>query len=51
MENNSNTEFKDMALKARLVINSNRIKDSKFELVWRIGITVAVAASIIMQIL
>lgn len=51
MENNSNTELKNMALKAKLVVNSNCIKHSKPELAWRIGITVAVAASIIMQIL
>ncbi len=51
MENNSNMELKDMALKARLVVNSNRIKHSKLELVWIIGITVAVVALIIMQAL
>lgn len=50
MENNSNTELKDMTLKAKLTVNSNCIERSKTEWAWRIGITVAVAVSIIMQI-
>ena len=36
-------------LRARLIITSETVKNSRLE--WRIGITVAVAASIIMQIL
>ena len=38
-------------LRARLIITSGAVKKSRLEWAWRIGITVAVAASIIMQIL
>lgn len=38
-------------LRARMIITSKSIKLSTIEWAWRIGITVAVAVSIIMQIL
>lgn len=38
-------------LRARLIITSETVKNSRLEWAWRIGITVAVVASIIMQIL
>lgn len=38
-------------LRAKMVVNSSCIKHSKWELVWRIGVTVAVIASIAMHVL
>ncbi|MCS2371718.1 hypothetical protein [Phocaeicola vulgatus] len=38
-------------LRSRLIITSEAVKKSRLEWAWRIGITVAVSASIIMQIL
>ena len=38
-------------LRARMIITSKSVKLSGLEWAWRIGVTVAVAASIIMQIL
>ena len=38
-------------LRAKLIITSETVKNSRLEWAWRIGIIVAVAASFIMQIL
>ena len=38
-------------LRAKMVITSKSIKLSGLELAWRIGITIAVVASIVMQVL
>lgn len=43
-------QIKDDSLKAKLVVSSKAIKYSKLELTWRIGITVAIIGSIILQI-
>lgn len=38
-------------LRSKIVVNSSCIKHSKWELAWRIGVTVAVIASIAMHVL
>lgn len=43
-------QMKDLSLKAKLVVNSKCIQYSKLELIWRVGITVAMIGSIILQI-
>lgn len=52
MEKETGFFMKDTdTLRARMIITSKSVRFSSLEWAWRIGITVAVAASIIMQIL